>query len=72
MDGYIKSIGNEKVVVDMLVGDLQRVIEYPKLGFVLEQDVPNEVHDAYERLVRAGFDSRLADLRNRLGSGEGQ
>ncbi|MGW1280727.1 YdcF family protein [Streptomyces tsukubensis] len=58
-DDYIKSIGDEKLVVDMLVGDLQRVIEYPALGFAVEQDVPGVVHDAYERLLRAGFDSRL-------------
>ncbi|WP_268239937.1 hypothetical protein [Streptomyces fuscichromogenes] len=25
----------------------------------VEQDVPGDVHDAYERLLRAGFDSRL-------------
>lgn len=59
LDDYIKSIGDEKLVVDMLVGDLQRVIEYPKLGFAVEQDVPGDVHDAYERLLRTGFDSRL-------------
>lgn len=59
LDDYIESIGDEKLVVDMLVGDLQRVIEYPKLGFAVEQDVPGDVHDAYERLLRAGFDSRL-------------
>ena len=59
LDDYIKSIGDEKLVVDMLVGDLQRVIEYPRLGFAVEQDVPGEVYDAYERLLRAGFDSRL-------------
>ncbi|WP_306966154.1 YdcF family protein [Streptomyces afghaniensis] len=59
LDDYIKSIGDEKLVVDMLVGDLQRVIEYPKLGFAVEQEVPADVYDAYERLVRAGFDSRL-------------
>jgi uncharacterized SAM-binding protein YcdF (DUF218 family) len=58
-DDYIKSIGDEKLVVDMLVGDLQRVIEYPKLGFAVEQEVPGDVHDAYERLLRSGFDSRL-------------
>ncbi|WFB09468.1 YdcF family protein [Streptomyces sp. LX-29] len=58
-DDYIKSIGDEKLVVDMLVGDLQRVIEYPALGFAVVQDVPGDVHDAYERLLRAGFDSRL-------------
>ncbi len=59
LDDYIKSIGDEKLVVDMLVGDLQRVIEYPKLGFAVEQDVPGDVYDAYQRLLRAGFDSRL-------------
>ncbi|MEU6222533.1 YdcF family protein [Streptomyces sp. NPDC047042] len=59
LDDYIKSIGDEKLVIDMLVGDLQRVIEYPKLGFAVEQEVPRDVMEAYERLVRAGFDSRL-------------
>lgn len=59
LDDYIKSIGDEKLVVDMLVGDLQRVIEYPKFGFAVEQDVPGDVYDAYERLLGAGFDSRL-------------
>jgi hypothetical protein len=43
----------------MLVGDLQRVIEYPKLGFAVEQHVPEDVHAAYESLIRAGFTSRL-------------
>ncbi|MFI1105414.1 YdcF family protein [Streptomyces melanogenes] len=61
LDDYIKSIGDEKLVVDMLVGDLQRVIEYPKLGFAVEQGVPDDVHDAYERLLGEGFDSRLID-----------
>jgi hypothetical protein len=58
-DGYLKSIGDEKMVIDMLVGDLQRVIEYPKLGFAVEQDVPEDVYAAYEAFVAAGFDSRL-------------
>ncbi|WP_431895947.1 YdcF family protein [Nonomuraea sp. bgisy101] len=58
-DDYIDTIGDESLVVDMLVGDLQRVIEYPKLGYAIEQDVPGDVHDAYEALLRAGFDSRL-------------
>lgn len=58
-DDYLENIGDEKMVVDMLVGDLQRVIEYPRLGFAVEQDVPEDVHAAYEALVAAGFDSRL-------------
>lgn len=59
LDDYLKSIGDEKLVVDMLVGDLQRVIEYPKHGFAIEQDVPEDVHTAYESLIRDGFTSRL-------------
>jgi len=58
-DDYLKSIGDEKLVLDMLVGDLQRVIEYPKLGFAIEQEVPEDVHAAYEFLIRDGFTSRL-------------
>ncbi|MER5202271.1 YdcF family protein [Streptomyces sp. NPDC002825] len=58
-DDYLKSIGDEKLVIDMLVGDLQRIIEYPKQGFAIEQDVPESVHAAYEDLIRAGFTSRL-------------
>jgi uncharacterized SAM-binding protein YcdF (DUF218 family) len=56
---YLKGMGDERKVAEMLVGDLQRVIEYPKLGFAVEQDVPEDVHDAYEALVHYGFTSRL-------------
>lgn len=62
LDDYVKAIGDDKLVIDMLVGDLQRVIEYPKLGFAVAQDVPETVHTAYEALLRAGFDSRLLAL----------
>ncbi|WP_310727247.1 YdcF family protein [Streptomyces sp. N2A] len=58
-DDYLKSIGDEKHVVDQLVGDMQRVIEYPRLGFAIEQDVPEDVHAAYESLIHDGFTSRL-------------
>ena len=56
---YLKSIGDDKLVIDMLVGDLQRVIEYPARGFAIAQDVPADVTDAYQRLIAAGYDSRL-------------
>ncbi|WP_424860940.1 YdcF family protein [Streptomyces sp. MMS24-I29] len=56
---YLKSIGDAKLVLDMLVGDLQRLIDYPRLGFAVEQHVPDDVHAAYESLIRDGFTSRL-------------
>lgn len=58
-EDYLKSIGDEKLVIDMLVGDLQRVIEYPKQNFAIAQDVPADVQASYQRLLTAGYDSRL-------------
>ena len=56
---YIAGIGDPRLVLDMLVGDLQRVIEYPTLGFAIDQELPNNVRDAYNRLVEAGYTGRL-------------
>lgn len=58
-DDYLKTIGDDQHVVHQLVGDLQRVIEYPRLGFAIEQDVPDDVLDAYQSLIRDGFTSRF-------------
>jgi uncharacterized SAM-binding protein YcdF (DUF218 family) len=43
-------------VINIMVGDLQRIREYPKLGFQIEQQIPEPVWDAYQALVGAGFD----------------
>jgi uncharacterized SAM-binding protein YcdF (DUF218 family) len=59
LDDYVASIGDAKCVVDMLVGDTQRVMEYPKRGFAIPQAMPAEVEAAFTRLVEAGFTRRL-------------
>jgi hypothetical protein len=46
-------------VISIMVGDLQRVREYPARGFQIPQDIPHDVWAAYEELVRAGFDRHL-------------
>ncbi|MFF8715586.1 YdcF family protein [Streptomyces sp. NPDC015184] len=56
---YVASIGDDRLVIDMLVGALQRLMVYPARGFMVEDPVPDEVAAAYERLCRAGFTSRL-------------
>lgn len=58
-DEYVSEIGDAKWVIDMLVGDLQRVIEYPALGYAIAQDVPARVDASYRRLLQAGYDTRL-------------
>jgi uncharacterized SAM-binding protein YcdF (DUF218 family) len=57
-DAYVQSIGDEGLVIDMMIGDMQRIIEYPARGFTIPQDVPSEVVAAYERLHAVGFVSR--------------
>ncbi len=45
--------------INVMVGDLQRIKEYPKLGFQIEQNIPDEVWDAWERLVALGYSKHL-------------
>jgi uncharacterized SAM-binding protein YcdF (DUF218 family) len=59
LDDYINGIGNPGFVVSMIVGDTQRVIEYPKLGHAIPQKVPRPIEAALERLIAAGFTDRL-------------
>ncbi len=46
-------------VINIMVGDLQRILEYPSMGFQIPQTVPEEVLEAYKFLVNAGYTSRL-------------
>lgn len=47
-----------KPFLDTMVGDLQRLREYPKYGFQTEQNIPDGVWQAGEELVRMGFGGR--------------
>lgn len=38
-----------------MVGDLIRIKEYPKLGFQIEQDIPDNVWEAGKELIKYGF-----------------
>lgn len=58
-DDYLDTIGDDGLVIDILVGDLQRIIEYPRRGYAIEQEIPADVQDAYGRLLHDGFTSRL-------------
>jgi len=46
-------------VINIMVGDLQRIKVYPEKGFQVYQEIPAEVWQAYEELVAAGFDKHL-------------
>ncbi|MFC3982696.1 YdcF family protein [Streptosporangium jomthongense] len=59
LDDYVENIGDVDRVINMLVGDTQRITEYAKKGFAVEQPYPDEARAAFERLVDAGYTSRL-------------
>jgi uncharacterized SAM-binding protein YcdF (DUF218 family) len=46
-------------VINIMVGDLQRIKVYPEKGFQVYQEIPPSVWEAYERLVALGFNKQL-------------
>jgi uncharacterized SAM-binding protein YcdF (DUF218 family) len=63
MDEYLTQCSHPTLsaddVVSIMVGDLQRIREYPVRGFQIHQDIPDEVWKAYQELVAAGYDRHL-------------
>jgi uncharacterized SAM-binding protein YcdF (DUF218 family) len=62
-DEYLKGYSNQALssddVIAIMVGDLQRIRLYPAKGFQIPQDIPQDVWNAFEELVRAGYDKYL-------------
>jgi uncharacterized SAM-binding protein YcdF (DUF218 family) len=58
-EDYCNESCPKELVLNDMVANLQRIKEYPSLGFQIEQHMPDEVWAAYERLVAAGYDEQL-------------
>jgi uncharacterized SAM-binding protein YcdF (DUF218 family) len=63
LDEYLSAGSHDTLstddVISIMVGDLQRIRLYPEKGFQIPQDIPDDVWQAYEELVRAGYDAHL-------------
>ncbi len=46
-------------VIQIMVGDFQRILEYPGLGYQIPQEVPDKVMQDYQYLVNAGFNRHV-------------
>lgn len=55
---FNKDISKE-LFINIMVGDLQRIKVFPKMGFQVEQEIPDEVWDAFKALVALGYDKHL-------------
>ena len=58
-EGYFNEQNKKEDIINIMVGDLQRIKEYPAMGFQIEQKIPAEVWSAFEKLVAAGFTKHL-------------
>jgi uncharacterized SAM-binding protein YcdF (DUF218 family) len=58
-DQYCTPEISPEKVINVMVGDLQRIREYPSRGFQVYQEIPEEIWKAYQRLVELGFNKHL-------------
>jgi uncharacterized SAM-binding protein YcdF (DUF218 family) len=58
-DEYPDETRTKEYLLHMMVGDLQRIKEYPARGFQIEQEIPTPVWNAYQQLVAAGYTDHL-------------
>ena len=58
-EDYPNETISKKEMINIMVGDTQRIRLYPAKGFMIPQDIPNEVWEAYEELVKRGYTTQL-------------
>jgi uncharacterized SAM-binding protein YcdF (DUF218 family) len=62
-DAYLSEYSNPNLsgddVVSIMVGDLQRIRVYPEKGFQIPQEIPADVWEAGQELIRLGYDKHL-------------
>ena len=56
---YFNQACPRELVLNVMVGDMQRIKEYANQGLQIRQDIPANAWRAYERLVSAGYSSHL-------------
>ena len=63
LDEYLTKYSHDSLsaddVISIMVGDLQRIRDYPERGFQIHQEIPQDVLQAFDELVRAGYDRHL-------------
>ena len=64
---YFTQFRSKDDIINIIVGDLQRIIEYSKRGYQISQDVPEQVRKAYDELIKRGYTKRLIQDEERHG-----
>jgi len=49
----------QRDIINQMVGDLQRIELYPKIGYQIAQDIPEKVWQAHLELIKRGYTQHL-------------
>lgn len=58
-EDYPNEIISKDLLINIMVGDTQRIKVYAEKGFQIPQEIPNKVWEAYEELIKRGFNKQL-------------
>jgi len=58
-ENYPNADISKENVINIMVGDLQRIKIYPEKGFQIYQEIPDYAWSAFQRLVALGYTKRL-------------
>lgn len=50
---------SKETVINIIVGDLQRIKIYPEKGFQIHQEIPDSVWNAFQRLIALGYTKHM-------------
>ena len=56
---YPNNFFSKDEVINIMVGDTQRINVYPHKGYQIEQEIPEDVWNAYQELVKRGYTRHL-------------
>lgn len=59
LEVYSKGEITKDDIISLMVGDLQRIKVYAEKGYQIHQDIPENVWDAYGKLVEIGYTKHL-------------
>jgi len=60
-DNYPNEEISRELIINMIVGDLQRIMVYGERGDIVKQSIPETVRVAYDYLVKHGYDKQLIE-----------
>ena len=58
---YFNQLQPKDKIINIMVGDLQRIKEYAQLGYQIQQDIPDDIWQAFKALVAQGYNKHLIE-----------